>query len=445
MKVSKYATIVERKNGDLLAYSGLSGVVLSVEKKKKPEFEQLLRASPDETGDRLLDFCNKRVLEAFREAKILVDDDVDEIGMLESRYRDLQFRNRGGISITITTTMKCNLTCPYCYNPIKDMVMSPELMRDVSLYVDSVLMPTLEGAEKKLLDITWIGGETLTDFNGLSRMAELLYKVAEKHNCELRSDLITNGTLLTQEILEKIVKPPFLVKAAKITLDGPKTMHDNIRRYHDGRPTFDLICEKIKLAQQYLYTFVRANVGPTFNMNSFRNLIDEMKARDISDGNLDFMFLRIHRSHNTSVEQVMPIKEFADFEFKCARYAKKLDFPMGISFPRRSDGLHCGTVQRNSVVIDAQGFISKCWCSMGNPKEAIGHVNQRMDTDGGEYRRWMDHNPFTDTDCANCVLLPGCGGGCPWLKRYFGIESCEGCIPARFNFKERLLFNYFGE
>ena len=117
MKKSRFVTIVEKQSGDILVHSGLEGAVLNIEKNKIPEFNMLCNGNIPKNDFPLINLAWEKVIGAFKKAKILVDNEFDELRFLEYTYGQRRFHNRSDLEVSISPTMKCNLACPYCYNP----------------------------------------------------------------------------------------------------------------------------------------------------------------------------------------------------------------------------------------------------------------------------------------------------------------------------------------
>ena len=59
----------------------------------------------------------------------------------------------------------------------------------------------------------------------------------------------------------------------------------------------------------------------------------------------------------------------------------------------------------------ARGELYKCWDSVGNQREVIGHLRSWRDPND-RVLKWLRYDPFTDEGCRACIALPTCMGGC---------------------------------
>lgn len=140
-------------------------------------------------------------------------------------------KNRGITRILWDITRKCNLACQHCY-AYKEGDYSEELsLEQMYKTIDDLkeLQPYL---------IVYGGGEPLVrnDF------IEIIKRTKEVLKCRIK--ILTNGTLLTPEIIKKI-KP--YVDFIQISLDGMEQNHDYLRG-HAG--SFVKAVEAIKLVRQ---------------------------------------------------------------------------------------------------------------------------------------------------------------------------------------------------
>jgi len=117
----------------------------------------------------------------------------------------------------------CNLNCPFCYVK-KDFFEGPLLSRS---NWDNIIKNL---PKKTVVDIT--GGEPL-----LFRDFEFLFlKLRER---KIKVSLMTNGTLLTEDLLLKFVTKKLY--ALLVSLDGPQKIHNCLR----GEGTFEKVIKNL--------------------------------------------------------------------------------------------------------------------------------------------------------------------------------------------------------
>src|SRR5438045_449313 len=82
-------------------------------------------------------------------------------------------------------------------------------------------------------------GEPLLNLPVMYDLAERSWRAAEARGVRLFINIITNGLLLTPEIVDRL--EPFGLNGIKVTLDGDKHTHDRMRPLRGGQGTFDRI------------------------------------------------------------------------------------------------------------------------------------------------------------------------------------------------------------
>ena len=155
----------------------------------------------------------------------------------------------------LSLTEKCNLRCTYCYYNESQNERCADMsdkVREASLRY--ILKKTIE-FKHDFIAITFFGGEPLLRFDVILKSVDFLKELVEKYrselpeNFELRFAINTNGTLLTDEIMEYLKQERFLIY---ISLDGPASRHDISRRTVNNKGTFDAIAPFIP---QYIARF----------------------------------------------------------------------------------------------------------------------------------------------------------------------------------------------
>lgn len=123
-----------------------------------------------------------------------IEDDVDEMQRyLKFTQLYKTYITHDEMSLSITTTTKCNARCPYCYeNGIKQLDMYPGA-------VDKIYRLIEAKAVNKLVELTWFGGEPLMNTRVID---DLIDKLVE-NDFNFLSFFITNGSLFDVSLLKK--------------------------------------------------------------------------------------------------------------------------------------------------------------------------------------------------------------------------------------------------
>jgi uncharacterized protein len=134
-----------------------------------------------------------------RFAKRGVIANYDERAALEAMGRGACAKSHG-VSLTICPTMGCNFDCPYCFEDHSPGKMSAEVRDDVVALAERML----DASGSKDVHVTWFGGEPLLAPDVIESLSERLMTLVEERGGEYRASIITNGYLLTQEVVDML-------------------------------------------------------------------------------------------------------------------------------------------------------------------------------------------------------------------------------------------------
>ena len=194
-------------------------------------------------------------------------------------------------SITIETTLRCNLSCQMC--PL-DL---PKMMHD---HVDLDYVRERKKAEmttQEILgvidDVSAMGVREMTLTGGelfLRRDAMELIEHAVQRGRRLCVN--TNGWFLTRKNARQLIE--IGVNALSVSIDGPDEVHDQIRR---GNGSFRRICEGLAMLKEEKEALGKEHpkVGISvtvfsLNQDRFSEVLDYVHDLGVSSVDFDFMF-----------------------------------------------------------------------------------------------------------------------------------------------------------
>ena len=158
------------------------------------------------------------------------------------------------MKITLSLTHRCNLSCRYCYSGRavkKDM-----LFTTAKRIVDFAMNIT---PPRQRIEVCFFGGEPLLRFDLIKQITTYI-REQEKETSPVYLSITTNGTLLTQSILDFFRKEHIDLC---ISIDGPKHVHDLNRCHKNGRGSFSKVVKNLsKAAEQISSVQVNAVYGP---------------------------------------------------------------------------------------------------------------------------------------------------------------------------------------
>ncbi|WP_234117556.1 radical SAM/SPASM domain-containing protein [Clostridium hydrogenum] len=189
--------------------------------------------------------------------------------------------------LIICSSETCNLACKYCfanagtYDRKGNKVM---VFDDYKKIFEFILNNYPDGVKV----INFFGGEPLIGFSEIEKFICYAEDVCRQKNItQPLFSVITNGTLLTNEIVEFIIEHSVLVT---ISMDANKECHDSMRVFKDGRGSYDTVLNNLKLLRDRGYTFeVESTVGEAFlrtynagSINEYFNNFYELGAQNVS-------------------------------------------------------------------------------------------------------------------------------------------------------------------
>jgi len=393
---SQYNVVV-RRDDRVWVYNGVSGKVLSL--------------SADEwaaTHDFLAGSERVPSLELLRDltlGRMLVKSDLDELGLLERRFRE-RTGDRTSFGLTIVTSLGCNFDCPYCFQVKPRAILDDETVALLVGVLEEQL-PTI-----RQFHVTWFGGEPLLATDRIFELSDAFIERCDAAGVAYSAAIVTNGYLLTPDVARRLHAAR--VESAQITLDGPAETHDLMRPLRNGKGTFEVILDNVVACVDLIPISIRVNLD-TANAGQFERLLDQLVERglagriSVSPGRLVAYDEGTGAPSETYRPRCFTLPQFADVErgFLAAARQRGLasaHLPQPVATP-------CTAVNVNELVVGANGELYKCWDSVGNHAEEIGHLRSWHDQND-RVLKWLRYDPFTDDGCRSCIALPTCMGGC---------------------------------
>jgi sulfatase maturation enzyme AslB (radical SAM superfamily) len=145
------------------------------------------------------------------------------------------FLHRAPSLFIMVPTNRCNMACVYCHAQAAAVSRTEWDMSDEVLYktVDFFFSVPRQGRQE--LRIEFQGGEPLLRYDLIQKAMDYATELAEAAGIVIRFAIVTNLTLMTDEIARDI-KARGNVELCS-SLDGPPEVHDRQRVYPGGRGT----------------------------------------------------------------------------------------------------------------------------------------------------------------------------------------------------------------
>ncbi len=427
MKISRYNYSTHLPDGTLLLFNFYTLTLIALDR-EEAEIAKTLLGKPDTSSKKGGASDLKRLL---LDKGFILEDGIDELALLKVFHHASRFQ-RKNLGLTIIPTLGCNFTCVYCYETGKIRMMKKDVQDALIGFVENRIQ---QGGS---LSVTWFGGEPLLRVDVISRLSAKLIKLCERNDVKYSARIITNGYLLDADNTEKLIRAS--VKEAQVTLDGPKEVHDRRRPLKGGGATFDTILDNVKQASKKMFISLRMNIDHT-NRDRIAEMLDILSDAKMEK---EVGFYLGQTSPYTDVCRDMAGTCLTNEDFSLLGLETMLTmiergFTFTFNMPRKKD-MHCLAGNANSFVITPSGGIVNCWNDVDNPDKETGHLMKpRTETMKTVARHWSGRDPFA-MECAECLLLPICMGGCPYLHMRTGELACHSW---KYHLKESLAFYYY--
>jgi len=377
----------------------------------------------------------REAIDTLAEHGFVVTDPESERAALESHFAE--FRDDASqLRITILTTLQCNFACDYCYQGDHVEFGRPagKMSLDTSARVAEWIGRQVDELRPGRLVLTFFGGEPLLNVPAMVDIAERCWRHAESRGVRQLVNIITNGLLLSPEIVDRM--QPFGLSGVKVTLDGDRDTHDRVRPLRGGQGTFDRIIENVRRVAP----MVPVAIGGNFDASTaerYPALLDFLKEQDFAgriskvafkpiikpagpqtpkglipltlvDANRNPLNGSCMTAAGASTGSVCDNCHFVDDQMSFLREeTRRRGFAT-------ADGVHmgpCELYRRHSHTIGPDGSLYACPGFTGEFALSVGHIEDRRDPVQAEAAGRFDRlAPWRQ--CGDCAFIPVCGGGC---------------------------------
>jgi uncharacterized protein len=385
----------------------------------------------------------REAVETLAKNGFLVRDLSSERAALESYFAAFR-EDASQLRITILTTLQCNFACDYCYQGEHAGAGMPagRMSIDTAAQVAAWIAKQVEEMQPGRLVLTFFGGEPLLNVPAMFEIAGRSSKHAASRGVTQLVNIITNGLLLSPQIVECML--PLGLTGVKVTLDGDRENHDRTRPLRGGQGTFDRIIENVRRVAP----LVPVTVGGNFDMETadrYPALLDFLKEQDFAGRIAKVAFKPIIKpAEPARPSAVIPLRpvgsngrplngicmtaagpstghsraagpgspcDSCDFLDDKMTFLREETRRRGFPAP---DGVHmgpCELYRRHSHTIGPDGSLYACPGFTGEFALAVGHIDGRRGADrAAAARRFERLAPWRQ--CGDCPFIPVCGGGC---------------------------------
>jgi uncharacterized protein len=341
----------------------------------------------------------KEMLTNFKENKIIKKGEETPINFPESK----------SIGVWMQLTNKCNLACPYCYISKNEIKMPLEIgIKAIEKIFDSA---KINGIKK--INLKFAGGEPSLESKNMFFLANYAKKLSKKHKINCRNVMITNGTLLTGNLVKKLKKHNFHIA---ISIDGLEKSHDLTRKYKNGKGSYKQVISGLNKLNENKIDFNVSIVINSYNLKELPQLTDYFLKKDI---HFTFNFIRDNPLINdsnlipTNIELIKSLKKvYSIIKKNIPKYPIMNSILDKVQFKPKFMPCGAGT---KYIVVSVDGKLSNCQVLMKKP---VSDINQFNVLSQLKNKSILPNKPIIDETpiCKDCKWRYICSSGCPILR-----------------------------
>lgn len=429
MKPSYYNVVVDVPDtNESVVYNTRTRAIASLDAGERAVYDFVLEGG--EAPADAMDLVDALAAEGF-----LMDDPEDEANFLQYQFERYRYSDTV-FELYVAPTMGCNFNCPYCFERKRPGQMTAEVQDALVRFVRE----QYEERPYKELKIVWYGGEPLMQIDIITALSERLIAFAEEVGIEYVASVISNTSLATPEVQDKLVASR--VWSVMTTLDGEREIHDLRRVNKAGESTFDTIMENVEsMTGKGICVDFRC-ILEKGNVESCLRLTEQM-------ANHDNLGIRVKPMRDMSklgrvVPGAAPVEALEPVDYAAAFYQVFLQKdPDAADYERALEPirLHCSAAMDRGYAIDELGNAFNCGCAIGDDSKILFNICEPRETREVNWglKSWYNaHNPVALDRCRGCRVLPLCQGGC--LRR--DEEPFGECNPMKFIIEDMVLGYY---
>ncbi len=408
MRASRFNTFAVLDNGNKILFNSQTGALAELDADSYARVSAILEDPAGAFAD-----DNSQVRQQLLYGGFLIEDDIDQIAAQKVEYARYRYGN-GLLRLAIAPTFACNLICDSCSGRNHKM--------KIRLSAEKFLVKFIDNHARKAdqIEVKYFGGEPLLEIDTIERIQTHLAGSAARHGIPLRgSTVITNGTLLDRAMSLRLKAAG--VVGAQVTLNGPREMHDQLRRLSDEEGSFDRIISNISVSADILDVVVRINLS-SVNVGDVSAILDSLRQAGVlskvrisltsGNGKAEVCADAVGLCRQSEQDLGNHLSAYRELS---GQSQLRLDFPFLLAEPS------CPTDCDSSFIIAPSGYVFKCWEDVSAMVDnSVGTVFERP-VDVFQQQNLLKYtlqDRSDNTECKSCAVFPVCRGGCV-------IDICE--------------------
>jgi len=338
-------------------------------------------------------------------------------------------------SLVLNVANKCNLHCSYCYEPEGAKYGSSPVQMDWDTARQSIDFLFQKAGNNREVNVIFFGGEALLNFKLMREVVEYAEEQGREHDKKVDFSLTTNGTLLTDEVIDFFQAHRF---GLTVSMDGPQELHDKRRFFLTARGekkgSYEQIVLRIKrLMARYTARPVVARVTVTKGTVEVMRIYEHLTSLGFFE--VGFSPVTAKNGEEYGLEPADLRQVLAGFKELGALYVERALQNQYTGFSNLSTMLtdvHLGTNKLfpcgaglGLLDVDGNGDVYLCHRFPGTEEHQYGNVKEGLAYDRlNEFinSAHVENKPV----CQTCWIRGLCGGGC-YHEAY--TQFGDGALP----------------
>lgn len=357
-----------------------------------------------------------------------IEEAIEEIGQLKKEgllFTEDEYEDYISVVTKRPTVVKalclhishdCNLACRYCFAGEGEYHGERAFM---SFEVGKAALDFLiaNSGNRRNLEVDFFGGEPLMNFEVVKQLVAYGREQERLHGKRFRFTLTTNGTLITDEVMEFANRE---MDNVVLSIDGRKEVNDRMRPFPNGNGSYDIIVPKfIRFAdsrnQEKYYvrgTFTHNNLDFAEDVLHLADLgfqqisVEPVVAAPedpyaIRDEDLEQIFAEYDKLAAEMAKRINTEKAFHFFHFM-------IDLEGGPCVAKRLSGCGSGT---EYLAVTPWGDLYPCHQFVGKEQFKMGTVFTGVENTPLQ-SEFKACNVYSKEKCRECFARFYCSGGC---------------------------------
>ena len=414
-------TNVIRGEEEYLLHNTLHGTII----KAKCVLSKYLVDKLDQAQPFVFDESN-RFHQSLIEQKMVVDESLDEVSLLNYRFSQL---SDDKLQVILIVTRQCNLRCVYCYENHEDKRMGKEVYTNI---INGIRKQVASKGYRSVV-ISLFGGEPMLEYEAICEFMNNVKNLSNEIGIDFFGQMTTNAYALTIDKLSNLVN--LGVKYFQITLDGLKETHDASRCMVNGNGSWEKISRNLIHAKNSNVGF-KITIRTNFDSKIISN-IDEylsfLSKNFTNDNRFLFHFEAVKKlggkQDDTLNIDVNESSEWSKLINNTNQFGLKMHLYSATPF-----SYMCYASKVNHLVVDTDGTLMKCTICIDSEHNVVGKTsNIGFEIEDEKICNWVAFN--LPKKCYDCSILALCFGRmCPGARNT--QEKNEGgyCLTHNENY-----------